>query len=261
MLGTFVLAADHGVGRYVGDTYGRVGGVYVLTTGTGGTIGVDPQVCRVDFDFHLVIDLWRDEHRGERGVATVAGVERALAHQTVHADLGPQPAKRVFALDVHGRALDPGDFTGGQFHDGRVETAFVGPAQVHAQQDVGPVLGFGAAGTGLDVQVRVVRVHFMAEHAAEFQLGQIFLETGQLGDDIAHCAFVVFFNGHVQQVAAIGQTRVQFVQGIDDLRQRSALAAQFLGVFRFVPDTRIFKLAIDFSQTLMLLIVVKDTPE
>ncbi|MCP1484105.1 hypothetical protein J3D48_000418 [Pseudomonas fluorescens] len=101
----------------------------------------------------------------------------------------------------------------------------------------------------------------MAEHAAEFQLGQIFLETGQLGDDIAHCAFVVFFDGHVQQVAAIGQTGVQFVEGIDDLCQRGALATQFLGVFRFVPDAWIFKLAIDFSQTLMLLIVVKDTPE
>ncbi|AOE82325.1 hypothetical protein A7318_05355 [Pseudomonas lurida] len=59
----------------------------------------------------------------------------------------------------------------------------------------------------------------------------------------------------------MGQTGVQFVEGIDDLRQRCALAAQFLGVFRFVPDTRIFKLAIDFGQTLMLLIVVKDTPE
>ncbi|MDP9689689.1 UNVERIFIED_ORG: DNA polymerase III delta prime subunit [Pseudomonas mohnii] len=101
----------------------------------------------------------------------------------------------------------------------------------------------------------------MAEHAAEFKLGEVFLKTGQLGDDIAHCAFVVFFDSHVQQVAAIGQTRVQFVEGIDDLRQRSALAAQFLGVFRFVPDTRIFKLAIDLGQALMLLIVVKDTPE
>ncbi|KKX64113.1 hypothetical protein PU99_07805 [Pseudomonas putida] len=59
----------------------------------------------------------------------------------------------------------------------------------------------------------------------------------------------------------MGQTGVQFVQGIDDLRQRSALATQLLGVFRLVPDTRIFKLAIDLGQTLMLLIVVKDTPE
>ncbi|ROL65490.1 hypothetical protein BLX41_27775 [Pseudomonas protegens] len=59
----------------------------------------------------------------------------------------------------------------------------------------------------------------------------------------------------------MGQTAVQLVQGLDNLRQRSALAAQFLGVFGFVPDTRIFKLAIDLGQTLMLLIVVKDTPE
>jgi hypothetical protein len=101
----------------------------------------------------------------------------------------------------------------------------------------------------------------MAEHTAEFEFGEVFLETGQLGDDIAHCAFVVFFDGHVQQIAAIGQAAVQFVESIDDLCQRGALATQFLGVFRFVPDTRIFKLAIDFSQTLMLLIVVKDTPE
>ncbi|AUZ49002.1 hypothetical protein BOP93_05870 [Pseudomonas orientalis] len=71
----------------------------------------------------------------------------------------------------------------------------------------------------------------------------------------------MFLDGHVQQVAAVGQAGVQLVERVDDLRQRSALAPQFLGVLRFVPDTRIFKLAIDFGQTLMLLIVVKDTPE
>ena len=38
-------------------------------------------------------------------------------------------------------------------------------------------------------------------------------------------------------------------------------AAQILRVFGVVPDCRIFKLAIDFGQALMLLIVVKDTPE
>ncbi|MDG6404647.1 PCRF domain-containing protein, partial [Pseudomonas quasicaspiana] len=42
--------------------------------------------------------------------------------------------------------------TGGQLHDRCVETAFVSPAQVHAQQDVGPVLCFGTAGTYLDIQ-------------------------------------------------------------------------------------------------------------
>jgi len=101
----------------------------------------------------------------------------------------------------------------------------------------------------------------VAEHTAEFELGQGLFETLKNFDDVVDRALVVLFNGHVQQLAAIGQATVQFIEGIDDLRQRSALAAQFLGVFRFVPDCRIFKLAIDFDQTLMLLIVVKDTPE
>jgi prepilin-type processing-associated H-X9-DG protein len=76
-----------------------------------------------------------------------------------------------------------------------------------------------------------------------------------------HGAFVVFFDGHVEQVAAVAQAVGQFVQGFDDLRQHGALAAQFLGVLGLVPDGGVFQLAVDFDQTLMLLIVVKDTPE
>src|SRR3546814_3834901 len=50
VLGAFVLATDHGVGRYVGNPYRRIGGVNVLTTGPGGTVGVDAQIRRVDVD-------------------------------------------------------------------------------------------------------------------------------------------------------------------------------------------------------------------
>src|SRR5690606_181465 len=102
----------------------------------------------------------------------------------VHADLGAQPAVGVLALDVHGGALDTRHFAFGQLHDGGVETAMVGPAQVHAQQDIRPVLGLGAAGTGLDVQIRVVGVHLAAEHAAKFQFFENFAQTLDLGGDV-----------------------------------------------------------------------------
>ncbi|PHX42810.1 hypothetical protein AO354_00925 [Pseudomonas syringae pv. syringae] len=59
----------------------------------------------------------------------------------------------------------------------------------------------------------------------------------------------------------MGQTRGHFVQGFDDLRQQGALAPQFLSVGRVVPDVWIFELAVDFGQTIMFVIVVKDTPE
>ncbi|MCY1276206.1 hypothetical protein D9M70_248650 [compost metagenome] len=233
----------------------------MLTARAGGAVGVDAQVGRVDLDLDVVVDFRRGEHRGERGVATVAGVERALAHQAVHADLSAQPAEGVLALDVHGGALDAGDFAFGQFDDGGVEAVLVGPAQVHAQQHVGPVLGLGAAGAGLDVQVGVVRVHLAAEHAAEFQLLEDLAQALDFGGDVVHRAFVVLLDRHVQQVAGVGQAAGEVVQGLDDLRQLGAFTAEVLGVFGVVPDVGVFEFAVYFDETIMLLIVVKDTPE
>jgi hypothetical protein len=101
----------------------------------------------------------------------------------------------------------------------------------------------------------------VAEHAAEFQTLEDATQPIQLGRDIIHGTLVVFFDGHVEQVTGIGQTAVEVVDGFDDLRQGSALAAQILGVFGVVPDVRVFEFAVYFDETIMLLIVVKDTPE
>src|SRR5690606_38053460 len=105
----------------------------VLTTSARGAVGVDAQVRRVDLDFDVVIDFRRHEHGSERGVTTIAGVIRALAHQPVYADFSAQPAVSVRALDVNGGTLDTGNLARGQLHDGRFETILVGPAQIHAQ--------------------------------------------------------------------------------------------------------------------------------
>jgi len=57
---------------------------------------------------------------------------------------------------------------------------------------------------------------------------------------------------------------VQFIdharQGLDDLFEAGALAAQFLGAFRFVPDGRVFEFPADFDQAFVFGIEVKDTP-
>ena len=82
-----------------------------------------------------------------------------------------------------------------------------------------------------------------------------------LGGDVVDRALVVFLDGHVQQVARVGQAAAQFVEGFDDLRQLGAFAPQILGVFRVVPDVGIFEFAVDFDQSISFLIVVKDTPE
>ena len=162
---------------------------------------------------------------------------------------------------MHGSALDPGDLPLGQLDDLGSEAALVGPAQVHTQEDVGPVLGLGAAGAGLDVQVAVVGIHLAAEHAAEFQFLEDFAQALDFGDDIVHRTFVVFFGGHFQQVAGVTQAAGEVIDGFDDLRQHGALTAQRLRVLGFVPDAGVLQLAVYFDQAIMLVIVVKDTPE
>lgn len=83
----------------------------------------------------------------------------------------------------------------------------------------------------------------------------------QLGHDVAYRAFVIFLDSHVEQVLAVGQAARQLVQGLDDLGQHGTFAAQGLGILGLVPDGRVFQLAVDFDQAVMLVIVVKDTPE
>ena len=113
-------------------------------------------------------------------MAAVVRIERALAHQPVHADLGLEPAVGVVALDAEGGRLDAGHFAAGDLQQLGLPAAVLAPAQVHAQQHLGPVLRLGAAGAGLDVDEGVVGVHLAGEHALEFQLADALLQLGDI---------------------------------------------------------------------------------
>ena len=67
------------------------------------------------------------------------------AHQPVHAALGRQEPVGVLAVDREGRRLDAGLGALLDLLEVGLQAAPLGPAQVHAQQHLGPVLGVGAA--------------------------------------------------------------------------------------------------------------------
>ena len=178
----------------------------------------------------------------------------------MHTGFGFQPAVSIFAFEMNGGGFDAGHFTIGHFHQFGLEACTLAPAQVHAQQHAGPVLGFGAARAGLNVQVAVVGVHLAREHATEFQLGQFGVQLVEFGNDFVYGAFVVFFHRHVEQFFHVDDAGLEFLQGGDDLIQGDPLTAQVLGFFRGVPDGGVFQFAIDFVEAFALQIEVKDTP-
>jgi len=81
----------------------------------------------------------------------------------------------------------------------------VGPFQIHAQKHGSPVLGFGAAGAGLDVEKCVMRVHLAREHALEFELFDFVRQPVEVSLDFFDCARIGLLCGQFQKFRGIAQ--------------------------------------------------------
>jgi hypothetical protein len=160
---------------------------------------------------------------------------------------------------MHGRALDTSDLPGGGFDHFRLKAMRFRPAQIHAQQHLAPILCLRSAGARLNIDVRVIRVHLTREHAAELEAGDNLLKPVEIINDFADCGVVIFFDGHIKEFAGIGQTGRNLVESCDYLLECCALLPKGLGALGLIPDTRLFEFALDFSQSLSLALVVKDT--
>src|SRR5829696_837023 len=79
------------------------------------------------------------------------------------AALGLQDPVRVLAVNREGRRLQSGLLPSAGLEHLRAETAPLGPAQVHPQQHLRPILGIGAARACVDRDERVAGVVLAAE--------------------------------------------------------------------------------------------------
>ena len=259
VLRAVVLALDDDVGRQVRDAHRRVGLVDVLAAGAGGAKGVDAQVGRIDLDLDRLVDFRIDEHAGERRVAARVRIERALAHQPVHAGFGAQIAVGVVAGDLDRRALDAGHFACGFFeHLGAIAFALA-IAQVHALEHRRPVLRLGAAGARLDVDEARCRIHRIVEHPAEFQIGDALFARGEVGGDRFQRRVVGLGARETEELRAVPEIAVKRGHVVYHALERLLLLAELLRALRIVPDLRIFELALDFGQAHRLHVEVKDT--
>ena len=136
----------------------------------------------------------------------------------------------------------------------------LGPAQIHAQQHLGPVLRLGASGARLDIDEGVGGIHFPREHAPELQIGDAPLEALQVRGDRVQGIRVVLFGGHLEQIAGIRESGSDLLDGDDDRLQRSTFAAERLRPLRIAPDVGGLQLAQNLGQPFLLVGIVKDTP-
>ena len=103
-------------------------------------------------------------------------------------------------------------------------------------------------------------VHLTGEHAPEFKLCNVGLQCMDVLLDSIQRFLVAFLGRKLKQLAGVLQRARHVVQSADDLFEARTFPSKLLRTLRVVPDLRLFQLADDFRQSLILAIEVKDTP-
>ena len=135
----------------------------------------------------------------------------------------------------------------------------VGPLEIHAQEHGRPVLRLGAAGSGLDVEKSIVRVHLAGEHALELEPLDVGGELLRVPLDLGGGAGIGLVGRHLQELPRVAQAAAQAIEIVDDFLELRALPAELLRPIRIVPHARLLELASDSLQELVLVVVIKDT--
>jgi hypothetical protein len=94
----------------------------------------------------------------------------------------------------------------------------------------------------------------------ELELRDFALEPRHVLLDGPDRALVGLRLGEFEQLAGLAQAAGQAVERADDRLELGALAAEFLGALRVLPDGRVLELPQDLCQALAASLVVKDTP-
>ncbi len=155
---------------------------------------------------------------------------------------------RLDARFLAGALLDPLDLV----------AAPLGPAHVHSRQHFGPVLRFGAAGAGMDLDEAVVAVGFAGQQRLQFRAGGGFFQRRQRRFGLADNIFVAFGLPQLKQFDVVAKLPVEPVEPGDPRLQPGAFAHDRLGVVGALPEIGILSLDVQLGEAGKGGVVVKD---
>ncbi|MPN61097.1 hypothetical protein SDC9_208831 [bioreactor metagenome] len=134
------------------------GFVDLLAARAGGTVGVNPEVVRVDDDAFVVIQHRGDVQRYKGSMPAPGRVIGRDPHQTVHAGLGFQVAVSVFAVHLERNRFDPGLLAVQLVQNAHAPALVLAVAGIHAVKHLDPVLRLGAARARVQRENGVLRI-------------------------------------------------------------------------------------------------------
>ena len=134
----------------------------------------------------------------------------------------------------------------------------LGPARVHAQQHAGPVLAFGAAGAGMDLEIGFVGVGLARQQRFELAPRRFGLELLEhrlgLGDD----ALILLGVAELDHGDLVVEVALHPADGVELVVERVALLHHALGAGGVVPEVGIFGLRVQLGEARLGCVEVKD---
>ncbi len=138
------------------------------------------------------------------------------------------------AADLDGGGFDAGLFALGLFEIFDLEAVFFGPARVHAQQHLRPVLAFGAARAGMDGDDGALGVVRSGEQHLRFDLRQPLREVLDFLREVGEN--VLAFARQLEERVEIGGAGRQLGFLFERFLEALAFLVDLLAVFGLAPE-------------------------
>jgi hypothetical protein len=115
----------------------------------------------------------------------------------------------------------------------------LGPAEVHPQEDLGPIGGLGAAGSGADGQESIALVVLTAKEQVAACDAVLGFECGSLAGDVCQEALVLLFLSESEQLQRRLGARFQVSPELEFFAKSLGFAKRLLRTPLIVPETRL----------------------
>ena len=170
--------------------------------------------------------------------------------------LGREEAVGVLAAGDEGRGLDPRLLARERLLHLDLEATLLRPAQVHAQEHLGPVLGVGPARSAVHRHDCVAGVVVAAEEARLLELAELALDVGELLGELRLERVVT----ERREVGEIRYVRLELAEALELALGAAVLGGDGSGALAVVPEAGFLHLALEPGNLLVERSGVKDNP-
>ena len=179
-------------------------------------------------------------------------VKRRDAHEAMDALLRLEEAVGIMALDEERCALDAGLIARQQVSRLDREAVALGPAAVHAQQHLRPVLRLCSARTGVQRQDGIVGIVRAGEQHLKLQSLEAFSNRCELRLDVIFHALILLFHAHLPECLSILELADEVLVLVDADLDVIEFLVDLLGLLCIVPERRFTHLVFELGNLLFL---------